>query len=108
MSKHVNKKRLCVFSVLSGSNCRLSMHMHTRTGGKQFVCSIRSELSTNSTWMYGSFDPWHYGCMAVWIHGTMDAWQLGFMAQWIHGNLDSWHNGCMAVWIHGTMDAWQF
>src|SRR5260370_1364161 len=65
------------------------MHLHTRTGGKQFVRSIRSELSTNSTWMYGSFDSWHYGCMAVWIHGTMDAWQFGFMAQWIYGSLDS-------------------
>src|SRR6266581_3126436 len=82
--------------------------MHTRTGGKQFVCSIRSELSTNSTWMYGSLDSWHNGCMTVWIHGTMDAWQFGFMALWMHGSLDSWHNGCMAVWIHGTMDAWQF
>src|SRR6266496_2412550 len=39
--------------------------------------------------MYGSLDPWHYGCMAVWIHGTMDAWQFGFMAQWMYGSLDS-------------------
>ena len=70
------------------------MHMHTRTGEKPFVCSIRFKWSTMV-----------HGCMAVWIHGKMDSWQFGFMAQWIHGSLDSWQNGFMAVWIHGTMDA---
>src|SRR6266496_3616585 len=73
------------------------MHMHSRTGEKPFICSIRSKRSTMV-----------HGCMAVWIDGKMDSWQFGFMALWINSSLDSWHNGYIAVWIHGTMDVWQF
>src|SRR6266581_2561136 len=95
---HLCEKRLCFpCSYRHGSNLRLSMYMHTRTGEKPFVCSIRSKRSTVV-----------HGCMVVWIHVKMDPWQFGFMAQWMHGSLDSWHYGRIAVWIHVTMDVWQF
>src|SRR6266568_2507349 len=66
------------------------MRMHTRTGEKPFICSIRSKRSTMV-----------HGCMAVWIHGKMDSWQFGFMAQWMYGSLDSWHYGLVAFLMYG-------
>ncbi len=92
------KASICILcSYHLGNDFRLSMHMHTRTGEKPFICSICCKRNTMV-----------HGCMAVWIHGKMDSWQFGFMAQWIHGSLDSWHYGWIAVWIHGTMAVWQF
>src|SRR6266568_3393878 len=88
------KANICILcSYRHGNNFRLSMHMHTRTGKKPFICSTRSKRSTMV-----------HGCMAVWIHGKMDSWQFGFMAQWTHSSLDSWHYGCVAVWMHGIFE----
>ena len=69
------------------------MYMHTRTGEKPFVCSIRSKRSTMV-----------HGSVVVWIHGKMDPWQFGFMALWMNSSLDSWHYGCVAVWMHGIFE----
>src|SRR6266581_4062157 len=75
------KANICILcSYRHGNNFRLSMSMHTRTGEKPFICSIRFKRSTMV-----------HGCMAVWIHGKMDSWQFGFMAQWMHGSLDAWY-----------------
>src|SRR6266568_3117878 len=82
---------MCILcSYLHGNNLRLSMYMHTRTGEKPFVCSIRSKWRTMA-----------HGSMVVWIHGKMDPWQFGFMAQWMHSSLDSCNYGCVTVWMHG-------
>src|SRR6266581_857634 len=84
------KANICILcSYRHGNNFRLSMHMHTRTGEKPFICSICCKRNTMV-----------HGCMAVWIHGKMDSWQFGSMAQWINSSLDSWHYGCVAVWMH--------
>src|SRR6266496_2119014 len=92
------KANICILcSYRHGNNFRLSMHMHTRTGEKPFICSICSKRNTMV-----------HGCMAVWIHGKKDSWQFGFVAKRMNSSLYSWHNGCIAVWIHGTMDVWQF
>src|SRR6266581_4266747 len=85
---------MCILSSYRRSNnLRLSMYMHTRTGEKLFVCSIRSKESTMV-----------HGSMVAWIHGKMDPWQFGFMAQSMHSSLDSCDYGCVAVWMHGIFE----